>query len=50
MVTADGSMGSKSKPEKAFFTSFYIPFFHPKNQKMENARDIKSKSVKNRKE
>jgi len=27
MVTADGSIGSKSKPSSAFFSSFYSLFF-----------------------
>jgi len=46
MVTASGSMGSKSKPTR--LRSFQPPFFiSTRKSKMENAPDIKSKSFKN---
>jgi hypothetical protein len=45
MVTADGSIGSKSKPTKP--RSVQPPFFLlTRKSKMENAPDIKSKSLK----
>jgi len=38
MLTAAGTMGSKSKSGSAFFSSFYIPFFHSENQKWKTLR------------
>jgi hypothetical protein len=44
MVTASGSIGSKSKPTRRCSIQHLIPFSTRKS-KMENAPDIKSKSV-----
>jgi len=38
MVTAAGSMGSKSKTDKVVFNTTYIFFFQPENQKWKTLR------------
>jgi hypothetical protein len=46
MVTAAGSMGSKSKPTR-FLSVQPLFFLSTRKSKMENAPDIKSKSFRN---